>query len=193
MNFDFGRLNILFRNENKFILICRTILLVFVIFCFNYFNINAAKITDSKFSYISTPKGSDTKVIIKDFDLTDYTKKQYDLFVKINYPKAQILAPATNKYNSNSFSWCNRYEQYKTFNLINPVDFINDDSFTKCSLDSGVIIAYGSDYIHSGIVTEIDSSTFYVTSKWGEMGLIYHDYRDTPFLCKEYNFYSRTK
>lgn len=136
---------------------------------------------------VKTPKGSKVTVIVNDYyglanELADAN------YVKTNYPKAKIVAPATNLYNCHSYAWYKQSTSNKYW-MNNPAKYMSDGSYKNIGTKpnaKGQKVCYTqyplkNPHIHSGIVYSISGSIIKIKSKWGSCPLVIHNVKYSPY------------
>lgn len=151
-------------------------------------DVSSDKVVGNSYSTtVKTPKGSKVTVSVNDYygianELADAK------YVKTYYPKAKIVAPATNQYNCHSYAW---YKQSTTnkYWMNNPGKYMTDGSYARVGSKptaTGQKVCYiqyplTNPYIHSGIVYSIKGSTIKIKSKWGSCPLVIHNVKYSPY------------
>lgn len=135
-------------------------------------------------NYVTTPKGTKVNVSKPLFELTSAKRRELDEYVKNTYPGATLLASATRKYNCHSYAW---YSQSTSnpYWMDDPSAYMRDGSYKSGGFKVNNKIYYSTPgYEHSGVVTgvKVGMAGCYVTSKWGNAGLVSHFYNYCPYF-----------
>lgn len=147
-------------------------------------DINEAK-TMRASGTVYTPKGSAVSVFNYTPELSSAEKNELSAWVKNNYPNASEKSTATRNYNCHSYAWYSQNTNTNKWWMNDPSKYMSDGSYQKQSYAKvGQRIYYGaSGNEHSGIVSALGRGGYnsYITSKWGQMPLVYHFYTDCPY------------
>lgn len=134
---------------------------------------------------VYTPNGSAVSVFNYTPELTSAEKSELSNWVRSNYPNASEKSGATRNYNCHSYAWYSQNVQSNKWWMNSPSKYMSDGSYYKESVAKvGQRIYYGaSGNEHSGIVSALGRGGYnsYITSKWGQMPLVYHFYTDCPY------------
>ncbi|MEI2394594.1 MULTISPECIES: hypothetical protein [Paenibacillus] len=136
---------------------------------------------------VYTPNGTAVQVDKSAEQLTSDEKKAADNYVADKYSSATLLSPATSIYNCHSYAW---YSQSTTnpYWMNYPNAYMTDGSYYQSSSPSvgGKVYYSTAGNEHSGVVTSLGRLTgYYVTSKWGQLGLVQHYYTTCPYYVSD--------
>lgn len=140
---------------------------------------------------VYTPKGSAVSVFNFTPELSSSEKIRLKNQVKSAYPDVTVKSEATRNYNCHSYAWYSQSTSSNKWWMNYPSKYMTDGSYSKTiSVKVGRRIYYGaSGNEHSGIVSGLGRQGFnsYITSKWGQLPLIYHFYTDCPYWTGNYD------
>lgn len=137
---------------------------------------------------VYTPKGTAVQVDKSAERLSSAEKVAADNYVATQYSSAVLLSSATSIYNCHSYAW---YSQSTSnpYWMNYPNSYMTDGSYSQRSGSPSVgdkVYYSTSGNEHTGVVTSLGRLTgFYVTSKWGQLGLVQHYYTTCPYYVND--------
>ncbi|MFC0627378.1 hypothetical protein [Kribbella deserti] len=137
---------------------------------------------------VYTPRGTAVAAINMTTELSSAQITSNNNWVANNYPNATRLRSSTRKYNCHSYAWHNTAStNTKWINSPGDDKYWNDGSYRP---DSNVgaanrRVSYRNDD-HSAIT--VNAIVF--KSKWGQLGLMQHNYNYTPYNSSALYYYS---
>lgn len=136
---------------------------------------------------IYTPNGTSVTALI----LTEFTQSQIasiNAQAAIEFPNAQIIDDASNKYNCHAYAWylsecisCTKY----WINTPEEDKYWTDESYLEVASCLGSKISYASDD-HSAVKSVVTGK---FDSKWGQYPLMRHDPTYTPYNSTNLKYY----
>lgn len=155
--------------------------------------------TANNATYVTTPKGTKVPVYTPSYGGAQWSKT-ITAETKKNYPKANVIQPADNRYNCHSYAW------YKQSNgniywMQTPSAYFKDGSYKKITNKANrgannritwTKIPLANPIIHSGYLVSINKNGSYnIYSKWGQGPLMQHSANYSPYDGTR-NYYKKT-